>query len=94
MRKWVSLFISILLLAAVLLLHHNVVNDALNTLPEAALAAASPSLSVKAFSELDVTAAVTPVMTGDGYIKPSELQRITPLRMRLVFWPHHEIRRF
>lgn len=69
MRKWVSLFISILLLAAVLLLHHNVVNDALNTLPEAALAAASPSLSVKAFSELDVTAAVTPVMTGDGYIQ-------------------------
>lgn len=69
MKKWISLFISIALLAAALLVHLYVVNDTLDTLPEAALTGASPPISVKAFSELSEPTDVEPVITRKGYLQ-------------------------
>jgi hypothetical protein len=94
MRKWLSLIVSIILFAAALLVHRNVVSDALNTLPEAALAGASPPISVEAFSELDGITALEPVLTGSGSIQSHAVTAYyTTAGAPRSFWPYHEIRR-
>lgn len=74
MKKWTKLLVSVLLLAAVLLLHHGVVQDALHTLPESALATASPSVTLSAFAEAELSTPMTPVLTIPGYM---ETQAVT-----------------
>lgn len=74
MKRWVRVIVNIVLLAALLLVHGSVVRDTLATLPEAALASAMPSISVKEFSDLAGTAVVSPVLTQSGYI---ETQSVT-----------------
>ncbi len=74
MKRWISLIVSIILLAALLLVHSGVVCDTLATLPEAALASTLPSISLKEFSDFTGTASVSPVLTQSGYI---ETQSVT-----------------
>lgn len=74
MKRWISLIVSIILLAALLLVHSGVVCDTLATLPEAALASTLPSISLKEFSDFTGTASVSPVLSQSGYI---ETQSVT-----------------
>ncbi|MBE6936754.1 MAG: ABC transporter permease [Ruminococcaceae bacterium] len=74
MKKWTRIIVSVLLLAAVLLLHHGVVQDALHILPEAALATASPPVTLSAFTGAELETPMTPVLIMPGYL---ETQAVT-----------------
>lgn len=65
MKRWMSLIVSIVLLAALFVMHGSVARDAVATLPDAALATALPPVSIQLFSNLKTPA--SPILTQEGY---------------------------